>query len=92
MMIILFHDLIYSGSEVDVHNERRRFDVSTASTERLCFASPGGDHARATTVLRDCSSPSEHSLKLSGSSRGHSSNLKELTCRQIFVKSPALGS
>lgn len=56
-----------AGSEFDVQQDRIRFEVSTARTDRRCFASPGGDHEIAVTMTVDCSSPIDESTKLAPS-------------------------
>ena len=60
------------------HKDSSRFEVNTVRTERLCFASPVGDHAIAATILEDCSSPIDNTSRLAGSWSGHSLNEKRL--------------
>ena len=72
-MATLFQHDASAGFRVASHNESKRFDVKTASTDRRCFANPGGDHSSAIAWLVDCSSPKDKSSKLAGSCKGHSS-------------------
>ena len=69
---ILFQLSRSVGFELDAQSDKTKFEVNTARIERLCFAKPGGDHARAVTVALACSSPMDIFLKLAGTCQGHS--------------------
>lgn len=58
--------------EAGTQNDSSRFDVRTVRAGRLCMARPGGDHARAVTVLVDSSSPTEKLSILPCGGSGHS--------------------
>ena len=69
-------------SDSDVHRERMLLEVRTAKTERLCIASPGGDHARAITCPSDCSSPIDMFSKDAGGGHGQSTSVKALILKR----------
>ena len=64
------------GLDSDTQIDSTRFDVRTPRAHLRCLASPGGDHSRAATVLKDISSPVENVWKGAGSFVGNSVSAK----------------